>query len=459
MSGNIDERGIRRLLDGGAPIDGFGVGTKLDTSEDAPYLECAYKLVEYAGKPRLKTSTGKATLPGRKQVFRRMNGGVIAGDTITLEEERPEGEPLLRKVMEKGRRLETAPDLAAISPLCRRATADAAGEPAPAGDESALRRPDLTGPGAPAGSDTEIARLKGLDRVRRGTRRRHRRKAHRGAKSGKGDPAQDANPPIPHHPDGPLDIPRRHIDTAARVEQNGHLKPHREGIEGAEADAVIRRQPAEVDTRNPHPLQVVVEAGRGLLVVLNKGGIGVDQGIIALADDQIDRTQVKIPVKIRPEGAGDAVIGPQDLFETVEGDDLVGPLSVRRGEGDMPGRVPILGGHAFIESGRDGVDDRDDPVPFRHGQRAAGAKIVLDIRDDEDSFFISSSRSRPIRSSRRFALHLGRIMSNEWGAPGRNQPWIRFRSQAMFRPRVFIVSIPSASFSTSPGSRPIPIFQ
>ena len=115
VSGNIDERGIRRLLDGGAPIDGFGVGTKLDTSEDAPYLECAYKLVEYAGKPRLKTSTGKATLPGRKQVFRRMNGGAIAGDTITLEEERAEGEPLLRKVMEKGRRMETAPDLAMIS--------------------------------------------------------------------------------------------------------------------------------------------------------------------------------------------------------------------------------------------------------------------------------------------------------------------------------------------------------
>ncbi len=115
VSGSIDERGIGRLLAGGAPIDGFGVGTKLDTSEDAPYLECAYKLVEYAGKPRLKTSAGKATLPGRKQIFRRMNRGAIAGDTITLDPERPGGEPLLRKVMEKGRRLEKAPDLAAIA--------------------------------------------------------------------------------------------------------------------------------------------------------------------------------------------------------------------------------------------------------------------------------------------------------------------------------------------------------
>ena len=115
VSGNIDEWGIRRLLAGGAPIDGFGVGTKLDTSEDAPYLECAYKLVEYAGKPRLKTSTGKSTLPGCKQIFRRTNEGAIVGDTITLEQERPGGEPLLTKVMEKGRRLEAAPDLATIA--------------------------------------------------------------------------------------------------------------------------------------------------------------------------------------------------------------------------------------------------------------------------------------------------------------------------------------------------------
>jgi nicotinate phosphoribosyltransferase len=115
VSGNLDERGIRELLARGAPIDGFGVGTKLDTSEDAPYLECAYKLVEYAGKPRLKTSTGKATLPGRKQIFRKTNEGVIVGDTITLDLERPDGEPLLRKVMEKGRRLEPAPNLTAIA--------------------------------------------------------------------------------------------------------------------------------------------------------------------------------------------------------------------------------------------------------------------------------------------------------------------------------------------------------
>ena len=76
-SGNLDEYAIRELMSQGAPIDGFGVGTKLDTSEDAPYLECAYKLMEYAGRPRFKKSQGKATMPGRKQVFRQFEGTMM----------------------------------------------------------------------------------------------------------------------------------------------------------------------------------------------------------------------------------------------------------------------------------------------------------------------------------------------------------------------------------------------
>ena len=59
-----------RLLAAGAPIDGFGIGTHMDTSSDAPSLDCAYKLQEYAGIARRKRSEGKATWPGRKQVYR-----------------------------------------------------------------------------------------------------------------------------------------------------------------------------------------------------------------------------------------------------------------------------------------------------------------------------------------------------------------------------------------------------
>src|SRR4029079_9024014 len=70
-SSSLDEYKIEELLRAGAPIDGFGVGTLLGTSSDAPYLDTAYKLVEYAGKPRVKLAPYKTTLPGRKQIFRQ----------------------------------------------------------------------------------------------------------------------------------------------------------------------------------------------------------------------------------------------------------------------------------------------------------------------------------------------------------------------------------------------------
>jgi nicotinate phosphoribosyltransferase len=70
-SGNLDEEAVGTMVGSGAPIDDFAIGTRLDTSADAPYLDCAYKLQEYAGQARRKRSTGKATWPGRKQVYRR----------------------------------------------------------------------------------------------------------------------------------------------------------------------------------------------------------------------------------------------------------------------------------------------------------------------------------------------------------------------------------------------------
>ena len=100
-SGGLDENDLDRLVRGGAPIDAFGIGTRMGVSADAPTLDSAYKLVEYAGRPMLKLSAMKATAPGRKQVFRG-----IEGDTIGLRNEPvPEGhEPLLVPVMHDGRR-------------------------------------------------------------------------------------------------------------------------------------------------------------------------------------------------------------------------------------------------------------------------------------------------------------------------------------------------------------------
>lgn len=121
-SGGLDERKIERLLSGGAPIDGFGIGTSLTTSEDAPAFDCAYKLEEYAGKPRRKRSEGKQTWPGRKQVFRRFDAdGIPMSDILALEDEACEGEPLLVPVMRTGRRLAPQPTLVESRERCRAA--------------------------------------------------------------------------------------------------------------------------------------------------------------------------------------------------------------------------------------------------------------------------------------------------------------------------------------------------
>jgi len=104
-SGNLDEYRLRELVTAGAPIDGFGIGTRLDVSADAPYLECAYKLQEYAGKPRRKRSEGKANWPGRKQVYRTLEDGVMRRDVVALASESQPGQPLLHKVMERGQRV------------------------------------------------------------------------------------------------------------------------------------------------------------------------------------------------------------------------------------------------------------------------------------------------------------------------------------------------------------------
>lgn len=114
-SGGLDEDNIGDMVRQGAPIDGFGVGTSLTTSSDVPALDCAYKLQEYAGLARRKRSIGKATWPGRKQVWRRYGPhGRMAGDIVALESDREDGEPLLELVMTEGRRIGEKPRLSAI---------------------------------------------------------------------------------------------------------------------------------------------------------------------------------------------------------------------------------------------------------------------------------------------------------------------------------------------------------
>ena len=114
-SGNLDEYSLNTLVQSRAPIDSFAVGTAMTTSSDAPSLDCAYKLQEYAGRPCRKRSEGKATWPGRRQVYRSYtDGGYLDHDVVTTLNDRQAGDPLLHPVMKEGRRLAPAPTLDGI---------------------------------------------------------------------------------------------------------------------------------------------------------------------------------------------------------------------------------------------------------------------------------------------------------------------------------------------------------
>ncbi len=167
-SGNLDEQRIAELLGAGAPIDSFGVGTSVATSSDHPALDAVYKLQEYDGRARRKRSAGKATWPGRKQVYRHhAPDGTFERDVVTLESDAQPGEPLLRKAMAGGRRL-NQPRLAearahALSQLAHlpralRTLQLAATYPveiAPALRALAREVDDATGPGQPLEGDQQ----------------------------------------------------------------------------------------------------------------------------------------------------------------------------------------------------------------------------------------------------------------------------------------------------------------
>jgi len=114
-SGNLDEYALQEIMAINAPIDSFAVGAHMTTSSDAPCLDCVYKLQEYAGRACRKRSEGKATWPGRKQVYRHYGAdGRMAYDVLTLADDPEDGTALIQPVMREGRRLAPAPALADV---------------------------------------------------------------------------------------------------------------------------------------------------------------------------------------------------------------------------------------------------------------------------------------------------------------------------------------------------------
>jgi nicotinate phosphoribosyltransferase len=118
-SGALDEYSIEALQAARAPIDVFCLGTHLTISEDAPALDCAYKLQQYAGRPVRKLSPWKETWAGPRQVYRQYDpSGYIAMDVLAGEDEVIDGKALLREVMIDGHRTCPCPSLKSVREYC-----------------------------------------------------------------------------------------------------------------------------------------------------------------------------------------------------------------------------------------------------------------------------------------------------------------------------------------------------
>ena len=135
-SSGLDEYGISRLVEAGAPIDTFAVGTHLATIEDSPVLDLSFRLVEYDGRPTMKLSPGKISWPGAKQVFRRFASDRMVADVIARSDEELLGEPLLQPILRAGQRVGGTGSLASARERTGRSLAALPGE---------LRNPDEVG--------------------------------------------------------------------------------------------------------------------------------------------------------------------------------------------------------------------------------------------------------------------------------------------------------------------------
>ncbi len=123
LSSNLDEYKIKYILDHDAPADAFGVGTELTTSSDDPTLSAVYKLMEHNGEPKIKTSEGKKTYPGSKQVCRQFDaqGKIKRDHLILIEEPVPETtQPLLVPIMKQGELIYQLPSIDVIKENCRK---------------------------------------------------------------------------------------------------------------------------------------------------------------------------------------------------------------------------------------------------------------------------------------------------------------------------------------------------
>ncbi len=176
------------------------------------------------------------------------------------------------------------------------------------------------------------------------------------------------------------------VDGAAGILDDNSLEARGTRVERAPGDAEVQGQAAQVDRGHAALAQQARQAGRRLAVGFEEGRVAVGVRVEALADHRLRLRYRQLVGKARAESALHAMVGPQHLLAVGQVDRRERhPTGMRRGERDVPRRMPVLRQDDLVEVQRDAVDRRDHLVPARHRQRAAGQEVILDV-DDQQGF-------------------------------------------------------------------------
>ena len=173
-------------------------------------------------------------------------------------------------------------------------------------------------------------------------------------------------------------------DGAAGIGDDDSLKACADGVDGRIADAVIVGEAGEEDTAEASFAKIAGEAGGGLLVVFEEGGVGVDSGTEAFAEDEFGGCDVEAGMELCAGSALNTVVGPESLRPVLHICLLERLLAgMAGGKGCVVCRMPVLGEDNVVEVWDEAVDGRHDSVSARYGETAAGAEVALDIDDEE----------------------------------------------------------------------------
>ena len=191
------------------------------------------------------------------------------------------------------------------------------------------------------------------------------------------------------------------VDGAAGVAQDECGKAEAARVESGVADTVVVGETGEEDASEIVLAQIVGKTSRRGAVILEEGRIGIDLRAEAFAQDQLGLRELERRMKLRAARALHAMRRPERLRAVRELDGFVGLFAgMRRGKGRMIGRMPVLSKNDVLESRRDAMDGRDDLVAAGNGERAAGAKIILHVDNEEDVVRIDLHQEFPQRAER-----------------------------------------------------------